>query len=136
MNNNNNNTENNNSNSIIKSEAIASGTVSEDEMEAVDDAGFLTHKARTRSQSHELVLLHSITTTTTTSTEENGGRQPHVHQEQEGGGGGEVETKTWQQMTPNHDLNHSTIRGSSDLKASIEPQPQNEDQLIVYDTRC
>ena len=132
MNNNNNNE--NNSNSIIKSEAIASGTVSEDEMEAVDDAGFLTHKARTRSQSHELVLLHSITTTTTTSTEENGGgRQPHVHQEQEGGG---EETKTWQQMTPNHDLNHSTIRGSSDLKASIEPQPQNEDQLIVYDTRC
>ena len=129
-NNNNNNTENNNSNSIIKSEAIASGTVSEDEMEAVDDAGLLTHKARTRSQSHELVLLHSITTTTTTSTEENGGR-PHEHQEQEGGG---VETKTWQQMTPNHDLNHS-IRGSSDLKASIE-QPQNEDQLIVYDTRC
>ena len=133
--NSNNNTENNNSNSIIKSEAIATGTVSEDEMDEAVDSGFLTHKARTRSQSHELVLLHSITTTTT--TEENGGRRPQVqHQEQDGGGGvvvGDSRTKTWQQTTPNHGL---SIRGSSDLKASIEQPQNNEDQLIVYDTRC
>ena len=150
----------NNNNTTEKSEAIATGTVSEDEMdaEAVDDAGFLSHKARTRSQSHELVLLHSITTTTTTSSstesENTGGGRGHrpqvvvQHQYQEqderGGGGvlvGETSTKTWQQTTPNHDLSHS-IRGGSksdDLKASIE-QPQNnedDDQLmIVYDTRC
>ena len=36
--------------------------MSEDEAEA-EAAGFLTHKTRTRS--HELVLLHTITTTTT-----------------------------------------------------------------------